>query len=512
MAKKIKFAAAILFLLILSAFAGYLYINITETSSLSAALPAPDPNRPYVLAEFRSEDFPVKITGLLSDPQIGAFKKGSPEALLLSFVRESEKCAFLSELSDEGGVRLYASLSFTTEELRSLKKGDIPASWSSLPPVTISRGDARNSWVITENQTANTLYYTFSSDRVLAARTSKELSVLVSVREKNLASAGAHSWKKSSSAPNNAELSDGGLALSSGERVTPVKLRFSWNRLTGAPGSPAGRLDWELAVSRLAGVFSGFKPVVWGKESVLTVTPEIITAGLNIPALPQNFDKWPVPLKSIGAFAKSLELSPKQTSRAISGKSLFTVGGKNSILWLTLPGCLMQFTGEEEDMRALVTAFWEKIFFGAEPAPVKDFTYGGMATLPFSTIGAGNEHISVFGLVSENSLKQETLSLPFLGKEEAVVGWISADMKNVSEALLKLGPAESYAAAKDAPSIFDNEVPSEDDFYSEEPFQPEMSFMPFDRFLTSAFCEKLAALGKIVFVWEKPLSGRIVWY
>ena len=512
MFKKIKLAAALVFVLLAVALGAYLYINISAESSLSAALPAPDNNRPYVLAEFSSDDFPVKITGLLYGTKYGAVKANTPEALLLSFIKEAKSTALLAELSDEKGLRLYVSMFFSPEELRSLKKGDIPPSWKDLPPVTISRGETKGCWVITENQTANTIYYAFSSDRVLAARTPGELSVMVSVREKNLDSAGSHSWKKNSSASNNAEISDGGMLLASADKLRPVKLRFSWDKLSGAVGTPAGRLDWELAVNRLPGILSGLKPVVWEKDELLAAEPSMATMGLNIPVLPQNYDKWPLPFKPAGAFARSLELSPKQASRAISGKSVFTVGGENSILWLTLPGFLMQFTGEEEDMRALVSAFWEKLFFGAEPVPVKGFTYGGKATLPFSTIGAGNGQMSVFGLISEASLRQSTLELPFLENNEAVVGWLTADMKNVSSALLKLAPAENYSATKDAPSIFDNEVPSEEDFYSEEPFQPEMSLTPFDRFLTRDFCEKLAALGKIVFVWEKPLSGRLLWY
>ncbi|MFR5880548.1 MAG: hypothetical protein ACLUEQ_06955 [Cloacibacillus evryensis] len=45
-----------------------------------------------------------------------------------------------------------------------------------------------------------------------------------------------------------------------------------------------------------------------------------------------------------------------------------------------------------------------------------------------------------------------------------------------------------------------------------EPLQPDLSLSPFDQGITDSFGSVLKQLGRVLIVWEKPLSGRINWY
>ena len=45
-----------------------------------------------------------------------------------------------------------------------------------------------------------------------------------------------------------------------------------------------------------------------------------------------------------------------------------------------------------------------------------------------------------------------------------------------------------------------------------EPLQPEFSISPFDQEIADSFGGVLQRLGRVMVVWEKPLSGRINWY
>ena len=50
------------------------------------------------------------------------------------------------------------------------------------------------------------------------------------------------------------------------------------------------------------------------------------------------------------------------------------------------------------------------------------------------------------------------------------------------------------------------------EYTTPEPLQPELSLSPFDQGITDSFGNVLKRLGRVLIVWEKPLSGRINWY
>ncbi|MEG1642277.1 MAG: hypothetical protein RR272_04110 [Synergistaceae bacterium] len=518
MTKKIKLIFLAIFVTFLASLGVYLYYNISSSKYLTTALPKPSEEKPYILLEATVKDFPTKIVEILTEKSYEIIKSGTSQEFLVKVASTAEKSAFLIEHNNDGFLQTYVAAEFSHKETKMLHKGTVPQSIKDkYPNITVKQGEPHSTWILSNPQTGEELYYYIEGKRILLATNKEDLEILKSTAKGQTPSAGRNKWKKDSSWQNNIEISDGGIILSRYELTSPIKVRASWRELPALThGEPIGEAKWEIVENKevkLYKLLSTLKPIKWDNKKCLAPDPTVITIGMNVPQLPEDYNKWPFPLSILGKFVESLELSPKEASKAISGKTIFAVGGINKMLWLTLPGFMVEFSGQEEEMRMLVSSFWDKIFFGAEPTPLQGFSYGGMAQLPFSTIGAGNGTISVFGLIGEKNITQHRLLDNFLKKDEEVIGWLTADMDKVAASLLHLAKLNSFSSGSETQSVFDSETPvTEEDVLSPEPFQPEMAMTPFDSLITPSLCEKIAKLGKIVLVWENSTSGRINWY
>lgn len=199
-------------------------------------------------------------------------------------------------------------------------------------------------------------------------------------------------------------------------------------------------------------------------------------------------------------------LEDKQIQKILSGETIFSVGGYNKLLWFSLPGIMVQFTGDKALMAELVDAFWNKLFFGAEPKPLAGFDLGGSTNLPFSVVGAGKENIAVLGLLSPESLKGKVSLGRFLKDNEKAVGWLVADLPKVGAALSDMTKMNAFM---NEPDINDEGYYEGD---TEDIFQPDSSFSPFDQGISDSFGNVLKRMGKALIVWETAESGRIDWY
>ena len=79
-------------------------------------------------------------------------------------------------------------------------------------------------------------------------------------------------------------------------------------------------------------------------------------------------------------------------------------------------------------------------------------------------------------------------------------------------------PAQGGAALGDMTKMnaFMNEPDINDDGYygsdTEDIFQPDSSFSPFDQGISNSFGNVLKRMGRALIVWETAESGRISWY
>lgn len=81
-------------------------------------------------------------------------------------------------------------------------------------------------------------------------------------------------------------------------------------------------------------------------------------------------------------------------------------------------------------MRELVDAFWNKLFFGAEPRPLMALILAEPPTVPFSVVGAGRKcrHTQ---LLSPESIKEALKHESFIKNNEEAIGWIVADLQKL---------------------------------------------------------------------------------
>ena len=157
-------------------------------------------------------------------------------------------------------------------------------------------------------------------------------------------------------------------------------------------------------------------------------------------------------------------------------------------------------------MRELVDAFWNRLFFGAEPTPIEGFDFGGTTNVPFSVVGAGRGNIAILGLLSPGSIKETVKLDNFMKDNEKAIGWIVADLPKIGAALSDMTKMNAF--------MNDSNV-DEEEYYEgdeEDIFQPDQGFSPFDQGISDSFGNVLKGMGKTLIVWETVESGRINWY
>ena len=97
MLRQIKITAAALCAVILIALAVYLFFALSRSSSLTAALPQPSDNVPYLLIETKDKTYPAAVSSFLTDGVYAPLKEGTPRNVILSIAAAAEDAAVLIE-------------------------------------------------------------------------------------------------------------------------------------------------------------------------------------------------------------------------------------------------------------------------------------------------------------------------------------------------------------------------------------------------------------------------------
>lgn len=502
----------------------YLCFMLSLSSHLTSALPEPSDKRPYVLVETHKKTYPKAISAFLTDGVYALLHKGTPRNMMLSIAPLAEDTAVLVEELEDGSVEVYLAMRFTGKEMAMLKRGELPDSLKeALKAPTVRAGEEKGVWLLSAEDVQAPVFYKVSGKRVIMAAGEEPFKAMLALTSGRGNSVGRKKWHDEKSWPSHLEICDGGALTASREKSVPLKLEAAWHELDRKKGSdPAGELRWRvIGLDDIYGskVLGAFKAKTWDTSNCLIPDPLLLSMGVNIPVLDGSPKDWPFPLKTIGELGMKMELSEKQIHEIISGQMIMSFGGQNRILWFSLPGFMIEFTGENKLLKELVAAFWDKLFFGAEPKPVKGFEYGGEATLPFSVMGAGRGNIAVLGLLSPETLKNQNRLGRFLKDDEKVIGWLAADLPRIGAALSDMTRVNSFVEDEEAEDdstapLFGNDKPVDDETSadSNEPFQPEMNFSPFDQSITDSFGSVLRRLGNVLIIWEKPDSGRLNWF
>jgi len=327
------------------------------------------------------------------------------------------------------------------------------------------------------------------------------------------------SWRQEKNWPGHLEFGDGGRLLS-GE--TTLRIQFAWRELTRKnDGDPAGEALWSvsgLKASQKAALLLSMKPIEWKFADIVTPSSPILMTGLNIPAMPGTPSGWPFPLSTAADLVNLLELREVDMREVLSGKTVFTLGGRNRFLWFTLPGLLVEFSGKEPLMRQLVESFWSNFFLGSETKPLEGWDYGGTVSFPFSVVGASRGNSALIGVISAESLKAGDWLTDSLPGEERAVGWLVADLPKLGESLGEMAKMASLLAFEDGEDdgYISGEAESGDKFgsgrWSETGESVPFSPSDLDQDTIDSLSRLLRNFGKVSVVWEQPESGKMYWY
>ncbi len=519
MTEKVKYAAGAAAAAVILAALFFSY-TLWNSSGILTMIPRPEDSRPYVLTETKEGSYPQALSALLTDGVYALLKGGTPRNALLSAAAAAKEAALLVEDGGGGMAEVYASLRFAPADTSALKKGALP---ESLKPIfkgaSVRAGSDKGVFVIEAEGLSSPVYYAVKGKTVAMAAELPALRRMEEASKRSAGNLGGKKWRQEKSWPAHIEISDGGTITANAEHKFPITVEAAWRGLEPkSPADPAGEIRWalvDLGKSVEAYLSSSLKAKRWDTGDCIIPEPLLLSMGVNLPPLGGDPRDWPFPLSSLGEIAENLDMKDDQIREVLSGQTVFSLGGQNRILWFSLPGFLVEFSGRPALMNELVDSFWKNLFFGAEPKPLPGFSFGGTTNVPFSVIGAGRDGIAVLGLTTPQSINAKNRLGKFLKEDEAVVGWMLADLPRIGGALSEMTKMSSFLGEE---SMEDAEP--YDGGYQEysgeeqlaEPLQPELSLSPFDQGITDSFGSVLKRLGRVLVVWEKPLSGRINWY
>ena len=523
MKEKFKLICCITAAVLVLACGIFAFIAFSNSSSLLSSLPQPDESRPYALAEAKGGSWPASLSSLLTDGVYAQFRAGTSRNCLLLLASVAEESAALVEREADGSLEVYTALKFSKSDMKLLKKGSLPDSWKlALQSPEITAGPEKDTWLVRMAQVEFPLYYKIDGGCAVIAADDTAFKRLLSVLGGDEKNAGKTKWQDEKGWPGHIEICDGGLLFADKEKKddkTPLKFQAAWNKPTSKDEIETGEAKWTfIGLDKRVGTLalSALSAKTWDTQNCLIPDPALLSAGLNMPKLSGSPADWPFPLSSIGELGHKMGMSDGDIRDVLAGQTVFSLGGRNRILWFTLPGFMVEFTGGRDKLEPLVAKFWEKLFPDSDVKSVDSFEYGGTAQVPFSVVGAGRGDMALLGLIAPESISSRNRLGKFLGADEKAIGWVIADLPRIGAALSQMTKMNSFMESESEEDGLSAEPQTDGaaqpKLDGNEPFQPEGSVTPFDQSVSDAFGGVLKRLGKVLIVWEKPESGRINWY
>lgn len=503
MIKKIKIAIILLIITITTALGFYFLGEYKKTVSLTAVLPKPDTKCPYLMFECDNKNVPTIFTDIKSN---GIISFTPNDIFMLKIASMCDSMALLTEKRNNS-VHFFASGKISIYDYNSWQSGTLPSVFASkFPNAKIKTTENDKIKILEDKNSKARFYYAFSAKRLVMSTLSKNVEIMLQIGNGAAPSAGINKWKMDKKSASNGVLSDGGYFTKNEKINMPLKILFKWDCLEHEKNQPAGHIEWKVDAGKIAELFVPYKAVQWNIPESVSTEPSVLSMGINIPQQPNNFEEWQFPFSILGSFAQALGVNGEIAAKALAGRTIATFGGNISFIWMTVPGITLELTGDSNARKILVDSFWEKLFLNATPTPIKDFTYGGYVTFPIPTVAAGNNDITVFGLTKHDPTYNQERFMPFT-KDKSAIAWFTAEPALLAKTLYLAMKLNKFSIGRDNTSIFDS-----DSAHKEEPFQPQMSITPFDSLITEKLCDRLSTMGRIDAVWEKPLSGYIIWH
>lgn len=483
----------------------YIFTTFARPSSMLSYLPEPPVLKQYALLESGEKNFPVHLSAFLTEGPFATLHKGTSRHALLSLAPFASGAALLITGDDLGYTEVYAAYKLTAKDAAKLSRGEMPEKWQGLLPFARTEKVGKGVWRIWSSGIDEPINYYTDKENVVMAAGDKAFQALTQLRAAQKRK--AHVWRQEKNWPGHMELGDGGF-FSDGD--APLTIQFAWHDLPDrGPSYPTAEAKWSVAglkPGHRAGLMLMAKSAEWKPQELTLPSSPILVGGLNIPKLKGSPLGWPYPLPKLAILLEALGMSESSMREVMSGKTVLSLGGKNKLLWFSLPGITVQFTGKEKVMRELVDSFWKNFFLDSEPTKLEGWDYGGAVSSPFSVVGAGRDGTALIGAISSGSLRGGDWLLPYIGKDQKAIGWLVADMPKLGESLSDMTKVTSLLTFEDGEGSGYISGTETDD--TSIPFRPG----ELDQGIADSFGKLLKKLGNVCIVWEQSTSGRLTWH
>lgn len=520
MLKRIKIIAAAAVAVTAALTLFFLISGALGRSGLTSALPWTSEDTPHLLFETDDGGYPGALLSLLTDGPYAQFRVGSSRSTILTLTETAHESALLAREEESGMTEIYAAVRFSASDMRSLRKGELPDTFTKLlKSPSLIHGPEENTWILRTSEGGSPVYMITDKKRVVMAGDTAPFKLELAVKKGDEKSAGRKKWSIEKKWPCHMEFSDGGklLPFGSKDKNAPLILTAAWHSLKSDKVSdPAGEMRWQIdGLDKRFGslVLKALTPKKWATSEYVIPNPMLLSAGVNMPELPGAPEDWPFPYSSLGSLGRSMKLSDSDIRKVLAGQTVFSLGGQNRLLWFTLPGFLVELHTDKDLVKQVVSAFWKELFFNAEPKAINGYEYGGTASVPFSVIGAGHDDSAVLGLMSPESISGRNRLKYFLNDGEEAIGWLIADLPRIGAAMNDMTKMSSFVSDEDETEMEEDDENTAGDENGTEPFGTgDSPFSPLDEGITDAFGKVLAKMGRVLIVWETPETGRLDWY
>lgn len=504
MTKKLKIYAAVAAVVLAILVAAGLARNITLSSNLLSSLPYQSDSEPYVILETKDGYFPDDLSSALTEGPYAVMGSDTVRGTIIKLASGAERCAMLIKGKNLDKAEMYAALKLPKSVTKALKSGSLPERWHGAFKSPVVKAGARDGvWMIKSENLLSPVYCTVMRGTVLLAPDAAKMNKMADANAKGGKNLGVMRWKAKGNWPAHIEICDGGMLADTGDSL---RLQSAWRPLAPEDGKgPIGEAVWAVEgltdKGRLALVLRS-RARSWDTSKCIIPLPTLLSAGFNLPPMQGPIEDWPKPLQLLGELGLRLNLTEKQVRDVLSGRTIFSLGGYNRLLWFTLPGLMMEFTGDAKLMQSLVSAFWDNFGFMVPPKEVDGFEFGGAANVPFPVLGAASGDMAVLGLMSPESISREDLLSGFMESGEKAVGWALIDLARLGGALGDITKMSSLMKEDGEGTGFSGGSGDGASYTT-----PAL-----DEGISDAMAHLLKKFGKTFIVWEAPLSGRMAWY
>jgi hypothetical protein len=429
---------------------------VSLQSSLLGFLPEPDAGASVVIMSAVRGEFPGKAAHFVADTSAVGHRV-SWMAHFIPIFDSSDASALLVAGGDKN-LSVCGVFVPGLEEYDLLETGELPMAWRRFFSAAELRRAYRDGvYRLSADDLPGPVYIAVTDGMVFVTGSTEEIDRIMAVNDGS-AQGIRKKWAVEPQWGGHVYLSDGGLIferLNGDEAVSArgrsVEIEAAW---VTSDDARVSAVKWELsgAENIVNRSFLGdLRPGEWSGIDMFIPDPLVMSFGVNLPNPGRSMQNLPGPLRYVAEQMRKMGMRRSEIQAILTGRSVFSLGGRTKLLWFELPGVVIDLRGRGAASLKLIDKFWSELFVGTSPKPLEGFSRGGMTNLPFTVLAAANDDETVVGLVppdTEQNFEVEDL----LAASAPAAAWAYIDIPLLGSSLAEL-PALNSVMYEDGDEV-----------------------------------------------------------